>query len=57
MRPMKALLAALCLACAGCQVTMPLGENGEYGEVYAGYRPPASIGGFNVLNPPTLRDK
>lgn len=54
---MKTLLAILCLALAGCQVTMPLGENGEYGELYAGYRAPASIGGFNVLNPPTLRDK
>jgi hypothetical protein len=53
-----ALTAAVAFL-AGCQVTMPLGESGRYGEVFAGYRPPAqlSVYGVNVTNPPRLRDK
>lgn len=34
-------LLLLCALAPACQVTMPLGENGEYGEIYGGYRPPS----------------
>lgn len=54
---MKALtLLAICGFFSACQITMPIGEKGEYGEVYAGYRPP-NIGPFNVTHPQLLQDK
>ena len=53
----KSLLlgVALLLLCA-CAVTFPLGEDGKYGEVYAGYRLPSKFGDI-ILNQPTLHDK
>lgn len=50
------LLMATILVLTACAVTFPLGEDGKYGEVYAGYRPPETFGNV-ILNQPTLRDK
>jgi hypothetical protein len=41
----------------GCAVNVPLGENGCYGEVYAGYRVPMQREYFNVLEAPVWKDK
>ena len=57
---MKALLLLPLLALlGGCTVTMPLGDQGQYGEVFVGYRPPVRtvLLSENILNTPTLRDK
>lgn len=50
------LLVVAVLALTACQATFPLGEGGKYGEVFVGYRPPASFGDV-ILNQPTLLDK
>ena len=52
---MKILAAILALAFPACQVTMPIGDRGQYGEVFIGYRLPAMD--YGVFNSPTLGDK
>ena len=62
---MKSWLALLCLAVSGCAVAIPLGEHGEYGELYGGYRLPGygwQARHFSILTTPdipakTLSDK
>lgn len=57
---MRALfLFPLLALLGGCTVTMPLGDQGQYGEVFAGYRPPVRtlLLREDILDTPTLRDK
>ncbi len=37
------VIFAVILLLSGCAVTCPLGEDGKYGEIYAGYRLPVTL--------------
>lgn len=52
-----ALLVFICANLTLCSVTMPLGEDGRYGEIFVGYRLPDVERRWDVLNQSTLRDK
>ena len=54
-----AMMLAACAILSGCQATIPLGEGGQYGEIFVGYRPPASasVYGVNLSNPPIFKGK